>query len=121
MRKLSCCFILIGAASLLVSCASYKARTEAESGGNFLFRLHQKGRLPGDAKDEHGKITCYLSPKDLEQLIYPLSWTYQVVKKGDSSTNNYTIVRLTKDSSWQLQRAWRTDSQGRVTEEWGIK
>jgi hypothetical protein len=121
MLKLSCCFISIAAASLLVSCASYKARTEAESGGDFLFRLHQKGQLPGDTKDDHGKVTCYLSPRDLEQLVYPLSRTYQVVKKGDSSTNNYTVVRLTKHSPWQLQRAWRTDSQGRVTEEWAVK
>jgi len=120
MLKLSCC-IFISGASLLVSCASYKARTEAKSGGDFLFRLHQKDQLPGDTKDEHGKISCYLSPTELKQLSYPLSWTYQVVKNGDSSTNNYTIIRLTKYSPWQLQRAWRTDSQGRVTEEWGVK
>jgi hypothetical protein len=119
--KVSCCFILIGAASLLVSCASYAARTEAKSGGDFLFRLHQKGQLPGDAKDEHGKITCYLSSTDLEQTIYPLFRTYQVVKNGDLSTNNYTIKRFTKHSPWQLQRAWRTDSQGRVTEEWVVE
>ena len=111
----------MGAASLLVSCASYTARKQAKSGGDFLVRLHQKGQLPGDAKDEHGKITCYLSPADLEQTIYPLSRTYQVVKKGDSSTNNYTIKRFAKHSPWQLQRAWRTDSQGRVTEEWAVE
>jgi hypothetical protein len=119
--KVSRCFILIAAASLLVSCASYAARTEAESGGDFLFSQHEKGQLPGDAKDKKGKIACYLSPADLKQVIYPLSRTYQVVKAGDSSTNNYTVVRFTKHSPWQLQRAWRTDSQGRVTVEWGVK
>jgi len=119
--KVSRCLILVGAASSLVTCACHTARTEAKSGGDFLFRLHQKGQLPGDAKDEHGKLTCYLSPTDLEEVIYPLSRTYQVVKTGDSSTNNYTIIRLTKSSPWQLQRAWRTDSQGRVTEEWAVK
>ena len=121
MRVLCCFIILMGAASSLVSCASYTAGTEAKSGGDFLFRLHQKGELPGDAKDERGKISCYLSPTDLKEILYPLSRTYQVVKNGDSSTNNYTIIRLTKNSPWQLQRAWRTDSQGRVTEEWAIK
>jgi len=119
--KVSCCCILIGAASLLVSCASYAARTEAKSGGDFLLRLHQKSQLPGDAKDEHGKISCYLSPTDLEQMVYPLSRTYQVAKNGDSSTNHYTIRRLTKHSPWELQRAWRTDPQGRVTEEWAVE
>jgi hypothetical protein len=118
--KVSWC-ILIVVASLLVSCACYTPKTEAKSGGDFLFRLHQKGQLPGDAKDEHGKITCYLSPTDLERMNYPLSRTYQLVKNGDSCTNNYTVIRLTKHSPWQLQRAWRTDSQGRVTEEWAVK
>jgi len=115
--KVLCCFVLIGAASSLVGCASYTVKREAKSGGDFLIGLHKKSQLPGDTKDEHGKITCYLSPTDLKQNSYPLSRTYQVVKKGDSSTNNYTIIRLTKHSPWQLQRAWRTDSQGRVTEE----
>jgi hypothetical protein len=119
--KIPCCFVLAGAASLLVSCASYRARTEAESGGDFLIGLHQKGQLAGDAKNEHGKISCYLPPTDLKQTVYPLQRTYQVVKTGDSLTNNYTIMRLSKHSTWQLQRAWRTDSQGHVTEEWIVK
>ena len=119
--KVLCSFILICAASGLVSCASYSAKTEAKSGGDFLIRLHQKGQLPGDVKDDHGRIICYLSPTDLKQTVYPLSRTYQVVKTGDSSTNNYTIMRLTKHSPWQLQRVWRTDPQGRVTEEWTVK
>src|SRR5215831_5902661 len=121
MLKVSYCFVLVSAAALLVSCASYKVREEAKSGGDFLVQLHQKGKLPGDAKEERGKISCYLSATDLEQRLYPLSRTYQVVKNGDSSTNNYTITRLTKHSPWQLQRAWRTDSQGRVTEEWTVE
>jgi hypothetical protein len=119
--KFPCCFILTGTASLLVSCAGYTARTQAESGGDFLVRLHQKGQLPGDAREDHGKISCYLSPTDLKQTSYPLSRTYQVVKTGDQFTNNYTILRLTKHSPWELQRAWRTDSQGHVTEQWTAK
>ncbi len=105
----------------MVSCVSYTARREAESGGDFLVRLNQKGQLPGSARDDRGKISCYLSPKDLKEVNYPLSRTYQVVKAGDSSTNNYAIIRLRKHSGWQLQRAWRTDSQGSVTEEWVVE
>jgi len=114
--KMSRYFIIFGTVVLLVGCASHVAKTEAISGGDFLLQLHQQGRLPGDSKDSHGKITCYLLPSDLQQVSYPLSRTYQVVKTGDISTNNYTIVRLTKDSAWQLQRAWRTDSSGHVIE-----
>ena len=119
--KMSFCFLISGSAALLVSCASYTAKTQAKSGGDFLLRLHHRGELPGDSKDNHGKITCRLSPSDLEQVSYPLSWTYQVVKTGDTSTNSYTVMRLTRHSAWQLQRAWRTDSQGHVIEEWTVK
>jgi hypothetical protein len=119
--KVSWLVVLTATASFLVSCASYSAKTEAKSGGDFLISLHQKGQLPGDANNEHGKIICYLSPIDLKEVTYPLSRTYQVVKTGDPCTNHYTILRLAKHSTWQLQRGWRTDSEGRVTEEWIVK
>jgi hypothetical protein len=114
-------FIALGAVALFVGCASHIAKTEAISGGDYLLQLHQMGRLPGDSKDDHGKITCYLSPSDLQEVTYPLSRTFRVVKTGGTSTNNYTVVRLTKDSSWQLARAWQTDSAGRIIEEWPVK
>lgn len=120
MKKI-CCFVLIGTALSLVGCAGYNARTQAESGGDFLFRLHQKGKLPGDANDKHGKMITYLSPTELKEITFPLSRTYQVVKAGDSFTNNYTIKRSTKHAPWEIQRAWRTDSKGQVTEEWSVK
>lgn len=113
--------IIFGTAVLLVGCASHVAKTEAISGGDFLLQLHQQGSLPGDSKDGHGKITCYLLPSDLQQVSYPLSRTYRVVIAGSAFTNNYTIVRLAKDSGWQLQRAWQTDSAGDVTKEWPVE
>jgi hypothetical protein len=113
--------IALGAAALLAGCAAHVAKTEAVSAGDYVLQLHQQGRLPGDSKDAHGKITCYLLPSDLQEVTYPLSRTFRVVKTGGTSTNNYTVVRLAKDSSWQLQRAWQTDSEGRVIQEWPVK
>ena len=119
--KMSRHLIIFGTVVLLVGCASHVAKTETISGGDFLLQLHQQGRLPGDSKDDHGKITCYLLPSDLQEVTYPLSRTFRMVETGSTSTNNYTVVRLTKDSSWQLQRAWQTDSEGHVIQEWPIK
>jgi hypothetical protein len=110
----------LGAVALFVGCASHIAKTETISGADFLLQLHQQSRLPGDSIDVHGRITCILLSSDLQQVSYPLSRTYQVIPTGGTYTNNYMIVRLTKDTAWQLQRAWQTDSQG-VTEEWLVK
>jgi len=112
-------YIALGVAALFVGCASHVAKTEAKSAGDYVLQLHQQGRLPGDTKDAHGKITCYLTPSDLQEVSYPLSRTFRVVETG--ATNNYTVVRLAKDSSWQLQRAWQTDSEGHVIQEWPVK
>jgi hypothetical protein len=107
--------IALGAVALFLGCASHVAKTEAVSAGDFVLQLHQQGRLPGDYKDAHGKITCYLLLSDLQTVTYPLSRTFRVVETR--ATNNYTVVRLAKDSSWQLQRAWQTDSAGGVIQE----
>jgi hypothetical protein len=111
--------IVLGAAALLAGCVSHLAKNEAKSAGDYVLQLHQQGRLPGDSKDAHGKITCYLTPSDLQKVTYPLSRTFRVVENG--ATNNYTVVRFAKDSSWQLQRAWQADSEGHVIQEWPIK
>jgi hypothetical protein len=119
--KISHHIITLGVVALLAGCAPHVAKTEAVSAGDYVLQLHQQGRLPGDSKDSHGKITCYLLPSDLQRVTYPLSRTFRVVETGSTSTNNYTVVRLAKDSSWQLQRAWQTDSEGHVIQEWPVK
>ena len=119
--KISTRIISLGVVVFLAGCASNVAKTEAVSAGDYVLLLHQQGRLPGDSKDSHGKITCYLLPSDLQEVTYPLSRTFRVVETGSTSTNNYTVVRAAKDSSWQLQRAWQTDSEGQVVQEWTSK
>lgn len=90
-----------------------------------LKRLHDKGHLPGDSKDSHGQVTCEINPlivlNKVVEMTYPESRTFHIVTTGETSTNNYTLVKLSKDSAWQLQKAWRTDSKGRTTEEWQVK
>jgi hypothetical protein len=90
----------------------------------FMGDLKNQGRLPGVAKDGHGDGNLdvpFTSDLSMLKIKYPFSLTFNYVAKGDSLTNNYTFVQSTKDSAWQLQRAWRTDSQGRVIKEWPVK
>jgi hypothetical protein len=93
-----------------------ETRTETMSGKDFLFQLRQEGSLPGVTTNDHGNATAYS-----RLLSYPYSMTMGFVKTGETATNNYTIMKFTKDSAWQLKRAWRTDSKGQVIEEWPVK
>jgi len=91
----------------------------------FLKTIHDQGNLPGVNKDEHGygafdSITAVLSNK-LIQATYPTSRTFHFVKDGETSTNNYTVVKQTKGDDWKLQRAWETDSNGQIIKEWKVQ
>ena len=87
-------------------------------------QLHDQGRLPGVSKNEHGDMTS----DTLDSVIsgraaiptYPISLTFHLIKEGDTSTNNYTLVKQAKDSEWRLQRAWETDSNGLIVREWPV-
>ena len=95
---------------------------ETTAAGDFLIRLHNQSLLPGDSKDMHGNLSSAKEPYPLpSEVAYPFSRTFEVTIKGQTFTNNYTVIRSSKDSSWELQRAWRTDAAGSIVEEWPVK
>ena len=122
-------FVVLGVLLLATGCSSKEKRvldsfatnsvmTETVAAGNFLLGLHKQGRLPGDSKDEHGEVKSDNVPLSNSKETYPLSRAFHLVKKGDAATNHYMVVRASKESGWELQRAWRTDSEGKIIEEW---
>jgi hypothetical protein len=123
--------ISFGAAVLLSGCSSSNSdlcavasqspvTKETLAGGDYLLELHKQGRLPGDSKDMHGKIESD-SATLAREVIYPCTRTFHVTITGESFTNYYTVTRTSKDSGWQLDKAWRTDSAGHTVEEWTVK
>jgi hypothetical protein len=87
-----------------------------------LIGLHERSLLPGDSKDTHGEINSETDPLPLpSEVAYPFSRTFHVTLMGETFTNNYTVVRMAKHADWQLQRAWRTASDGHTIEEWPVK
>jgi hypothetical protein len=94
-----------------------KAKAQALSGSKFLNQLGKEGRLPGFSTNEHGMFAS-----KVVEISYPYTLTVQFVKTGDKSRcNYYTIVQPTKDSEWQLKRAWQTDATGKIVEEWTVE
>ena len=92
--------------------------------GEFLSQLHDSDHLPGIAKDEHGQMDCDVPIMDSNQLLsatYPIERTFHFVKDSYTSTNNYIVVKDSKNAEWKLQRAWETDSKGQIIQEWPVK
>jgi len=98
---------------------------EVAMAGKALKRMHDESLLPGDSKNEHGQVTfdnvMLMESNKLIKPTYPFYLTFHLVKVGETTTNNYRLVKLMEDSSWKLYKAWETDSNGQVIKEWPVQ
>lgn len=90
-----------------------------------LMQMFKENRLPGVSPSDHGNASsgdiAMMTSNKVLHVTYPLSVKFDLDKAGEKSTNHYQLLRTTRGSEWQLQRAWRTDEQGRPAEEWKVK
>lgn len=93
-----------------------EAGTILKSGMEYLSQLRQEGRLPGVGTNEHGH--AYINGR---LNSYPYSLTMQLTKEGETSVYHYAITKVSRNSTWQLKRAWQTDSNGHFIQELSIK
>ncbi|HEY5234209.1 MAG TPA: retropepsin-like aspartic protease [Verrucomicrobiae bacterium] len=84
-----------------------------ETAMQFLKDLKEKGQLPGWSKGESGE-TAYPEANSSNSV------TFNIGKKDDSSIYHYTIARTSKDNPWKLEKAWRTDQNGKTIEEYPV-
>ena len=86
----------------------------------FLGDLWEKDQLPGFSRGEVEGISfrVYIPPGECESWRYPMSRTLTCRKKGD--TYYYLTIQGSEDGPWRLQKAWRTDSNERVIQEYSI-
>lgn len=90
--------------------------------GQFLARLLASGHLPGAEDAEKGAMLSPASVYAPEPTNYPMSRTFNGQRKlGGPWENHYTVVKMSADSPWHLQKAWRTDAQGDIVEEYPVK
>jgi hypothetical protein len=67
--------------------------------------------------EQHADV---LSPRNLE-VTFPAERSFTATKEGDPSAYHYTVIRPSSASSWQLQRAWRTDAEGQLADEYSVE
>lgn len=113
-------FVSDATASALLS--TNEVAAETLSAGNFMGELQISDRLPGVSKDDHGEMTSTKINFSATEH-YPISRTFFIIKNGDQSKSKYyyQFTRISKASEWQLEKAWRTDSEGKTIEEFTIK
>ena len=119
----------------LASDSSIKASNdETEAPVKFLEDLKENGQLSGLSKNDETAI--YLEaysnfdsqPADSKSVTYLRAYfnshhksaTFGFWKKDDSSICHYTVARSSENSSWKLQKAWRTDQNDKTIEEFPV-
>ena len=85
-------------------------------GSSEAYLVGLKDRLPGYKKGEHGQFSTILKPKDFDQS-FPATRSFATTKVGETSIYHYTIYRASQESSWQIQRAWKTTPDSKVETE----
>jgi hypothetical protein len=118
----------------LTSEISVKLRGSVRVAVEPLLTLKQNGELPDWSRDDRGtaRLGSYsqFMPESakakgavyLEAFSHAgiRSATINLQKKGDSTIYHYIVSRATQDGPWKLQKAWRTDTTGRLVEEYPI-
>ena len=95
------------------------ANSAGDSAHDFLEGLKKAGHLPRWTADENGTSEAALQFHYFD--IYPITATFNVRKNQDTSVYRYTLVQAAKDAQWVLQRAWLTDQNGTVIEEFPVR
>lgn len=96
--------------------AEEHAVAEGKSAMKFMEHLMSANQLPGWQK--HDKVAS----KTVHFIFqYPDSIIFDhAQKKGDPSIYHYQVSRASKASPWKLDRAWRTDADGHMIQEYTV-
>ena len=87
------------------------ADKKIQAASEFFQSLKESGQLPGWSKNDSG--TFYLE-------AYPNYEAFDGSKNGGLFRYHYQVSQMAKGSSWKLQKAWRTDQDGKTVEEFPV-
>lgn len=94
-----------------------------EEAGEFLkgkILTHQLPGIQSEHSSGHLGIDALDMVREADNQTFPLTRTFFCKQNGDPSRYHYIVVRQSKDDSWKLQKAWRTDPADRLIEQYPI-
>jgi hypothetical protein len=94
--------------------ANASAKSDIEAAAKTLKGLEHAGRLPGWSKTDDMAVSKGTF------MFNSGSVTFNVPKSADS-IYHYKFTQSLDDGPWQLTKAWRTDSTGRMIEEYPVQ
>jgi len=92
-----------------------EAKAQAKSAATLLRSLKKSGHLPGWSKGDKS-----VAKSVSFSCSSTLTGSFTVQKIGDSSVYHFQVIRSSEDGPWKLQRAWRTDQDGKTIEEFPV-
>lgn len=81
----------------------------------YLIHLHGQGQLPGSKNI----VGLQLNDQD-QSATYPIMRHFTAQLRADPSRIHFTLVKPSDAASWRLQKAWRTDEQGNIVENFTV-
>jgi hypothetical protein len=84
----------------------------------FLAGLGKADQLPGLSNKPAGDLQA---AKMRFSGAYPFSQGFDFHKTGDSSVYHYDVLQAFQNGPWKLKKAWRTDQNGKMIEEYPLK
>jgi len=95
------------------TCSGPLLNEEFEAAMQFLKDLKKSGQVPGWSQNDNGTIRAEIQP-DAE------TYGFEARKEGDPTVCHYIVTRTSNEGPWKLQKAWRTDQQGKIIEEFPV-
>ena len=96
----------------------------------FLLILERHGQLPGFQKAEVAAVRLppFISLKshqgwrssNTNLASYPFRWTYDMCKNDGIFAYHFSVIKVSETNDWELQKGWRTDTNGQVVEEFSV-
>jgi hypothetical protein len=87
---------------------------------HYLHQLRVQGQLPGFKQDEQCIV---LMPRpSIGETNYPITLELRARKRNVAGPFSYhfQLVKTSAESGWRLQKAWRSDANGNVAEEFPL-
>ena len=93
-------------------------KSAAKSSLKTVEHLLYRGQLPGIPRDSHGNTSAFHFHHD--DTPWRDTATWDLLKNGDPASYHYTFSRSAKQAPWKLQKAWRSDENGRTLDEYPL-
>jgi hypothetical protein len=86
----------------------------------YLHQLRLQGRLPGFKQDE--QCIVLMPGHSISETNYPITLELRARKRNVAGPFSYhfRLIKTSADSGWRLQKAWRTDANGSIAEEFPV-